>query len=336
MATLTIPPINDLIPGQIQFVDSPWQGQGLDAWKALVRNLSPYALMVAVSTSTYWLGPFEQDYYEFPEGVYTFGIIPQIVGLSAPSSAPGAVLVTAFDQSSDYDGNFPVALSPPTLEQTFSLIGSGTIDQDTPGGLVAFGLTQQFGALLALCSWGGLDGTESTPLFMTLYTPGSFISPITMDQKGRFTEGLFNLSCAGAGDSVILQAVNGPAMFSIEYEIFGVTIADVEQLVSPPTGVSYSGDGGITIEPVVRARQGSKIAISGNVSDTTDPTITLLESDDVWYEEWVASGSADVTVATTIFDITGSGSFAFVRPAHAAWALELSSGTWNITVAVIE
>ena len=204
------------------------------------------------------------------------------------------------------------------------------------GGLVAFGLTQQFGALLALCSWGGLDGTESTPLFMTLYTPGSFISPITMDQKGRFTEGLFNLSCAGAGDSVILQAVNGPAMFSIEYEIFGVTIADVEQLISPPTGVSYSGDGGITIEPVVRARQGSKIAISGNVSDTTDPTITLLESDDVWYEEWVASGSADVTVATTIFDITGSGSFAFVRPAHAAWALELSSGTWNITVAVIE
>ena len=337
MATQTLAPINDLTPGQIIFVDSPWQGQGLDAWKALVRNLSPYALMIAVSTSTYWLGPFEQDYYEFPLGVYTFGIIPQLVGLTAPSATPGAVLVTAFDQSSSYDGNFPVALTPPTLEQTFTIIGSGTIDQDTPGTEVSYGLTQQFGALLCIASWGGLDGVaEATPLFLTMYTPGGFILPITMDEKGRFTEGLFNLACAGAGDSVILQVVNPPATFSLEYEIFGITIADVEQLISPTSGVSYSGPGDITIEPVVRGRQGSQIAISGSVSDFTVPTITLLESDDVWFEQWVAGGTPDVTVSTTIFDVSGSGSFSFVRPAHAAWALQLSTGTWDITVAVLE
>jgi hypothetical protein len=42
MATSSLPPIVPT-PDQITFVDSPWQGQGLDVWKALVRNLTPYA-----------------------------------------------------------------------------------------------------------------------------------------------------------------------------------------------------------------------------------------------------------------------------------------------------
>lgn len=101
------PPTEATIP-----VVSPFMGQGRNKWKALVRNLSPYALILGIAVDTSWLGPFEEDYLEFPAGVQTFTIYPQILPTSG-TGQQGVILVTAFDQSSDYDGDFPISLSLP-------------------------------------------------------------------------------------------------------------------------------------------------------------------------------------------------------------------------------
>jgi hypothetical protein len=90
----------------------------MNKWKALIRNVSPYALVGSVGVFTVWLGPYEQDYWEFPSGVQSITLYPQNLSLFAGFNViiVGFVLVTAFDQSSDYDGEFPVALTPPSVE----------------------------------------------------------------------------------------------------------------------------------------------------------------------------------------------------------------------------
>jgi hypothetical protein len=115
----------------------------------------------------------------------------------------GEILITAFDQSSDYDGQYPVALTPPTLEQTFSLIATGSIGPGTPSGdLEATGIMNQpFDAVIALCCMDLEETHPTAPVFVQLRTqlsPGP--TPIySTDRKGRFSSGQANLSTVGAG-----------------------------------------------------------------------------------------------------------------------------------------
>jgi hypothetical protein len=121
MATKVLGPYNPdpTVTGKIGIkTDCPFQGQGLNKWKALIRNVSPWPLIANAGVFTFWLGPYEQDYYEFPAGLQSFTLFPQAISLFAGFNVTvvGFVLVTAFDQSSAYDGAFPVALSPPAIE----------------------------------------------------------------------------------------------------------------------------------------------------------------------------------------------------------------------------
>jgi hypothetical protein len=96
-------------------VANPFQGQGQNPWKALIRNVSPWPLFTIAGVYSYWIGPYEEDYYEFPGPLTSFTMIPVPQPLF-PVVVVGFVLVTAFDQSSKYDGTFPCAITPPSLQ----------------------------------------------------------------------------------------------------------------------------------------------------------------------------------------------------------------------------
>lgn len=127
--------------GAFFVIDNPWQGQARNKWKALVRNNTVYDLMISASDYTTWLGPDEQDYYEFPEGVQSFAMIPVVTTPIPGSIFEGDVKVTAFDQSSEYDGQFPTPLAPqvvlyesgPSQELgSFAVAATDTVSQTFP------------------------------------------------------------------------------------------------------------------------------------------------------------------------------------------------------------
>ena len=206
MATQTLPPI---IPDPTKSpftVNNPWQGQGLNGWKILIRNLSPYALMAAVGVYNYWLGPYEEDYWDLGT-IQSFFFTTKTLSTTPGGSQLGSVLITAFDQSSDYNGNFPVALTPPTLEQTFSLIAEGDLTMEGTsyvGQQVSGLMPQPFDAVIAMVQITS-DGEEpfELPIMVQLFcldAPFTGVGPppglYTMDAKGRFTLGNAVLSTA--------------------------------------------------------------------------------------------------------------------------------------------
>ena len=77
-----------------------------------MRNNTVYDLMISAGVYTSWLGPDEQDYLEFAEGIQSFQLIPVTTQEIPGSIFEGDVKITAFDQSSGYDGQFPVPLAP--------------------------------------------------------------------------------------------------------------------------------------------------------------------------------------------------------------------------------
>lgn len=324
MATIALPAITPM-PNTFQVVDSPWKGQGLNPWSALVWNLTPFAIAIAVSTSTYWIPPFTLDYYEFPDGVYSFGMVPTNVGNGAVGTNVGYILVTAFDQSSSYDGAFPVALTQPALQQTFTVISSGQLtlpaDRYTSGQL-----SQSFDALFLVMSFeAGTDPVrpEDELYFVTL-TAFDATGNSVNDSKGRFTSGYLNLSCIGAGDQWSIAFDQFPFdANTVGYTLYGVTIADTTSLLYPPAGVSQqSGIGsGSTppfsiIEPYVRSGKGSKLAITGWYEGPAQ----------ILYYGCDATGQVDANLERVLIsDPTNSAfnvvQFSLVVPSQDAWII---------------
>ena len=304
MATKTLPPITPDPANSPFIIDCPFQGQGQNEWKVLVRNLSPYAIQGAVGVYNYWLGPYEQDYWEL-NSIQSFMLIPVTLSTVPGGSQLGSILITAFDQSSDYDGNFPVALTPPTLEQTFSLIAEGelTLDGTSYDGQQVSGLMPQpFDAVIAMVQITANDGEEPSenPIMVQLLCldapftgdgppPGLY----TMDAKGRFTFGNAVLSTAAPLGYWELSVASPPEFplakgtsmaYLMKYAIYGVTIAEADALMAvPPTaGVSQVGlttNQGAFLEPPLRSRRGNQLVI--DYSYTKNLTLTLVRSDDM-------------------------------------------------------
>jgi len=189
-------------------IDCPFSGQGTNNWKALVRNISPYALVVIGGASQTWLAPYEQDYYEFPGAVSSFLLTPQSLTASGGENGgpAGTILITAFDQSSSYDGVYPSQISQPQLEQTFTSIASGTLTDSDP---TATGpLPQEFDAVLVVATVTSGTPEFGSPCFVQLLVKNS--AGAFEDAKGRFTPGRMNFACAGGGDTWELNMVGIP------------------------------------------------------------------------------------------------------------------------------
>jgi hypothetical protein len=346
MATYALPPITPA-PGTLQTIDSPWQGQGVDVWRALVRNLSPYPLMIGVSTSTYWLAPYEQDFYEFPAGVYSFSIIPQeAIVTTAGGSQVGTILVVAFDQSSNYDGVFPSPLSSPDLQQTFALLGSGTYNFGDPNPTGTQG--QPFDAIVAYVELlsleqGGDAPPFSSPAMFLLTSTTPVVNAAAQDCKGSFAAGAnLILACSGPGPVWNLSGIVADSgECSYNYSVYGVTIGDPIGLLGPPQGATGPANPGIATEPyfwqpTLIGSVGTQLAIEGSYTGPGHLTISVCDGQYPFFS---------TTTFVLIDDPTNSEdntvNFSFQRPAHEAWVLLATSdptpGTtfWQMNVRVL-
>lgn len=194
MATKALPPIvapfalNEAIE-----IDCPFQGQGLNTWQALVRNNTVYDLMVIAGASSTWLGPDEQDYYEFPPGISSFRLIP-VNDESIPQFIfQGTIKVTAFDQSSGYDGVFPQSLAPPVI-----LYFAGP--QDQVGTNYTVGPSAMLDETLPLSTW------MHTLFVFIVGTPGD-ASPSLLVQGAESGFTYFDADLSIVNDGAVLVAI---------------------------------------------------------------------------------------------------------------------------------
>ena len=323
-------------------VENPFQGQGTNDWKALVRNITPYALVVIAGASQSWLAPFEQDLYEFPGAINRFYLDVQTLG-NVPggnSSSAGSILVTAFDQSSSYDGTFPTSISQPQLQQTFSLLGEGTLDSTQLS--ISGVLAQSFDAVVCIAK---VDATLTPPT--TGWSPSVFMR-LTVDatdgvtdfggytdSKGRFSPGRANFSVPGGGTRWTFAVIGKPGTFTshnitVPFQIYGVTIADATALLGPPDGLILFLDPTddavesryVEFDPVGPLGTWITMQYTYDGNDPGAGVQVIVYTDDG--TEPPAGGSQQA-ISRIVLDLSGTTSVASeVRiPAHKAWTMEV-------------